>query len=351
MSIQLAHKTVPYGDFNQHYIFFKNIDSADLNKLTDELSGLIYENKISLIEGVVSGNTTHYKSYNKAEKKTFGETNWPMSWLHNEQTESKLSGYYTGISGATVKTLLGSNFINKVFETAQARYCFTGEVRTEETKIPKKDQLKAVLNTLNTGLSFAGLEPVNIIRTWFYSTDIGNWNSAFNNEINSFFTKTNACSAYTNVGCYNQHQSSILGSVLALKPLTDHFQVKHIKSAINPPNKTAVPAIIVEMPNNEILLVSSKGCSNNESEAVPNISCKNQILKSLENIEALLNETKFTWKNMVRAIAYFTNLKDIKRFKQICKDKGIPASPILVTLVTLNNSALFELEADFTKQL
>ena len=191
MSIQLSHKQIEHDGYCQHYVFFKNISSSDLNNLADAISEFIYEHKISLLEATICANRDLYKTHKKAEKKTFGEPNWPITWLNNEQTENKLSGYYSGISGTTVKTLLGSNFINKVFETAHARYCFTGEVYHDNSKNEISIQATKVFDTFLGAIAFAGLEPKNIVRTWFYNSNIKEWGASLYSALN-YFAKENS---------------------------------------------------------------------------------------------------------------------------------------------------------------
>lgn len=338
MAIQLSHKKANYGGFHLHYIYYKNLNITDLGELCDQVSGLIYHEKISLISHTISANIKLTKNYLKAEKLTFGDVNWPEIWLHNKNNEQVISGYYCGISGSTVKTLAADNFISKIVESEGARYCFVGEIRDLKTKNNFEKQTDSLIQTQAKALLISGIELSNIVQEWYYSSMAQEFKTIY-----SKLTEDSRDSTIAIVGTINQHKSAVQNTFWAIKPNSKRVNVEHITYT---KSTSKIKAVFINSDSFGSLLVGPN--NGNENEEIFKTDITTQINEALNAIEKLLLAKSFEWKNMIRGIAYFKSIKDQKLFKQICKERKIPASPIMVTETDFRiDHTSFDFEADF----
>jgi len=352
MTIQLTHKKVNYGGFYLHHVFYKNLNISALSVLCDQVSELIYNEQISLISHTIYANLKLTKNYSKAEKLTFGDVNWPELWLQNQNNEENISGYYTGISGSTVKTLAGDNFITKIVESNEARYCFAGEIRALKTKDNFEKQSKEVFQTILKVLLISGIAVKHIRQAWYFINNLKDTNKELTKLQEDFFSANdpgNKQIPMTSIlGTANQYKNAIQNAFIAIKPNNKNIEVEYCTFSDKDPAKT-----VVKIKSDKYKgLFFGTNCSSEIIQNVLNEVSSDQITYVLNAYESLLQSEGFEWKNMVRAIAYFKSTKDIKLFKQICKERKIPVSPVLVTeSEILTNSSSFNFEADFVKEI
>lgn len=346
MAIQIAHKKINYGGFYLHHLFYKNINIADISELCDEISALIYSEKISLTCHTISANIKLAKNYLKAEKLTFGDVNWAEQWIHNKNNEQYISGYYSGISGCTVKTLAADNFISKIVESEDARYCFAGEIRSSNSTTNFEKQINELFETKEKTLFISGIGAEHIIKEHYYLSNIEQNQSNFN-KLYSKAAKKNKKSMLKVIDSPNQHKNDSLSAFWGIKPHSTNVEVKCYSS---PTNKLITDAIGISTDKFESLLIIVN--RNLEAEKETGCEISEEISEVLNSIDKLIINKGFEWKNLVRGIAYLNSIQNQKKFKQICKDRKIPISPVLITETKFFSDQInFEFEVDFFKEM
>lgn len=324
MSFQLPHKKTKLSEFTVHYIYFKNIGIGDYPSMLDMISELIYELGIALIEQTVIGNSAYVKATAKKEKKCFGEPNWPLHWLIGD--DENLSGVFVGISGATVKTIVSDNFINKIIETESLRFCYTGQIKAQNTKANSNIQLNEIKDEAAKALLISGMSSEHVIKTQTISS------SAEEFELE----KTNKALLTSKIWSENQYHTSPLCSAWSLSKKNEKLTVSALDSQIN--------ATLVTLKDSKLLFTANPSDENNKYS-----STSEYVHYCLLEIEKLLEQEDLSWPNMVKGLLSFENKQDLKYFKALCKDKKIPLSSILFISIDENTTLNgFSFSCDFS---
>lgn len=322
MNIQVLHKQIELGDFNLNYLFYKNINIKDFSVLTDQVSELLFSNKLSIQSHVINVDLNQSKIVKKAEKKTFGEVNWSTKMLPKINQDNSVSGYYIAIGGATVKTIAASNFIAKIIEVADKRWCFANDIYSDA------NSTKGLRATLDSLMLFTGYESKHIVKAEFL----------LNKE--SFVNK----GAYLNIVDLNSAHHSIAPFFLEGN---SSLNIRLLKQQDDLNNVT-------EIKNENVLKTNFKSAQlleiGVEAFGFKDLDIQNQIIKTIQSYTDYLKLNDFTWKNMVRCVVYLDSVDSVKLFKNYCKENQIPFSVIIPieSKFCLENN-LFRMEADFAK--
>ncbi len=72
-----------------------------------------------------------------------------------------------------------------------------------------------------------------------------------------------------------------------------------------------------------------------------------QIRLTFDVVEAILQARGMGWKNTVRAVGYFRDMRDLPVFEKCCRDRGIAPLPLVAAHTTVcRDDLLFEIELD-----
>jgi hypothetical protein len=160
MNPQPIIKTFRFAGFNLHHLFFKKLTVADYETVADSLSEYLYANEASLIQIYMAGPLSDQNPWNKACKQTFGEVNWPVTWVPLSDKLHGSSLCATGVSGQTVKTVVGSGFTSKIIETPDSRLGIVGASN------PSVNEGSPLSENLVKGLLFTGCETSHLLKAW-----------------------------------------------------------------------------------------------------------------------------------------------------------------------------------------
>jgi enamine deaminase RidA (YjgF/YER057c/UK114 family) len=106
-------------------------------------------------------------------------------------------------------------------------------------------------------------------------------------------------------------------------------------------------ALELGFPSHRLLMISGTASIDPNGSTLHVGDPARQIERTLEVVTALLESRSMGWRDAIRGIAYFTNLRDEPLYAAICRAHAIPAFPLAVAHAGIcRRELLFELEID-----
>jgi hypothetical protein len=335
MNTNIAIKKIPFFDATLTYIYFKNIAIGGLQDFSESINELFYTEEITPISVTVNGSAKAYKLWVKANQNVFEEVNWITTWFTASEKESSVSGYFMAVGGTNLKSLVSDRFICKVFDTAQARFCFVGEVYLSTKKTPLPSEWEQVQLQINNAIQLCGLEGDNLIKQHFLVSNYEAFNS-----LKPIIEHSHHSKGLQVVVSGNQHQTAILGGGIAIKPLNAEMVIE-IKDA---GKASQIKVSNQDLEYVQLLNASALGAISESSDY------DKQISQTMDAVADWMAISGLNWSHLCRGIAYFTEAEGAKLFKALCKERKIPLANILAICLDLKTQVpSFDLELDFVK--
>ena len=285
---------------------------------------------------------------------------FPYSWIEgNNCTNAFMNGVFIyALSGIEITRLNYNNStLGSYFKINNTEYCCLSGLYSM-SQLSLGMQTKDLLDVAEQILNLTGLSFVDAIRTWYYLDNILDWYDDFNKVRSSFFLNhqvfKNHVPASTGVGGKNPAGSALSLELTAIKPGSRQFQIKKVNSPLQCPAEDYGSAFsrAIRFSDNEFatLTVSGTASINAEGKTMYENDLWNQIELSFAVVEAIIRSENFSFSDVVRAYAYYSNKRfhktflkflDLKKFRNlsfICSENKVCRSDLM-----------FEVELDLVK--
>ncbi|MEI6564251.1 MAG: Rid family hydrolase [bacterium] len=302
----------------------------------------------------VFAGSRHYESYGETSLHAEGSL-----MLHKGdagKSDDEVSMQVMAVSGTPIIPIRqkGRN-IGVIFEDENARYCRLSGLMPLDISASRETQARAVLEMADFILSTNGFQFTDTVRTWFYLDRLLEWYAGFN-EVRTAFFKARAVfekmvPASTGIGASNPWGAALIGDLLAIQPKSPSVHVRAVPSplqdsALNYASSFS-RAVEIKCPTYSSLLISGTASIDRVGNTVFKDDHAGQIEQTLQVVEALLRSRSMTWGDVVRGIAYFTDMTDHPIFDAACRRHGLPAFPLARARADIcRHDLIFELEVD-----
>jgi enamine deaminase RidA (YjgF/YER057c/UK114 family) len=287
-----------------------------------------------------------------------GRCAWPVTWIDSGHKKgSHLTGtqFYAIIGGDVELIEDGGRVVASTFEDSDARYCYLGDMRAEDTSETRPDQAKRTFDLMEASLDKAGMDFSNVIRTWIYLEDLLDWYDPFNVVRTDFFEERGVFDrlvpASTGISGANPYGAAMMASALAVAPKSGQFTV----TAVNSPLQCPAPAygssfsrgVEFGTPACRRLSVSGTASIAPEGQTAHLDDISAQIKLTFEVVEAILDSRHMDWGNVAKAMAYLKEARYITAFDDYCAANDVEKIPFVITENHVcRHDLLFEMELD-----
>jgi len=258
------------------------------------------------------------------------------------------------LSGVNATPLMyGERTIGSYFEDADARYCILGDIRPENTDASRGEQTMEVLDTIQDALVDAGMEFHDVVRTWFYNDRILDWYGEFNTARSTFFKRhgITAIPASTGIGVANRAGAALVAKAIAVAPKNGSVTIRRVESPLqceaSAYGSAFSRALEVADRASRVLYISGTASIEPGGETAYVGDAMKQIEKTMEVVEAILENDRMSLTDTVRAIGYFRHREHIPLWDEYCRVHGVAPLPIvLAECEVCRKDLLFEIELD-----
>ena len=287
-----------------------------------------------------------------------GDGLWPVTWIHGDgcSGESVSGMQAVTVAGPDVKgvTLDGAH-VGCWFEDEDAAYCYLGGILPSDRNRGRTDQAEDVFLRLEKALATVGMEYTDVVRTWLFLEQLLDWYGEFNEVRTAFYEERGVFDrlvpASTGIGAANPGDAALIAGAIAIKPKHDRVKAFAVPSPLQCPatsyRSSFSRAAEVEMPDRRYLYISGTASINADGTSAHLGDVDKQIDLTMRVATALLESRGMGWGDVVRAIAYFKDMRDGPRFADYCRAEGLPTFPVaLAHAAVCRDDLLFEIEAD-----
>ncbi len=283
---------------------------------------------------------------------------WPVLWVQGDVCPgTHLSGTQAFIlDGRPVhRVTLAGRVVGSLWSDEDADYCLLAGILPADSRATRGAQTTSSMEQIEAALHNAGMDFSHLVRTWFYLDDLLAWYDEFNAARTEFFHRRGVFDrlvpASTGIGARNSAGAALAAGALAIRP--KHGRV-HIQEVPSPLQCSATEyrssfsrAVEVESPDRRMLIISGTASIAAGGQSLFADDVPRQIHITLDVVEAILRSREMDWKNTVRAVGYFRDIKDLPVFEKCCRDRGIEPLPMVAAHATVcRDDLLFEIELD-----
>lgn len=306
----------------------------------------------------VFGAADSHPAFIDAIKSDIGEVVWPLTYVEgNDCSGGPLAGIQLhAVAGITVETIEhGGEPIGRVFEDEYARYCYLGDLRSDDTSLSRTEQGRESFVRMEDGLTLADMDLKDLVRTWLFIDDILDWYDDFNRMRDEFFEENGMFDRFlpssTGIGGANPQGAAVAACAVALKPLKDGVSVQEVLSPLQCPahdyGSAFSRAAEIATPDYQCVLVSGTASIEPEGTTVHVGDTNAQIDLTLRVVDEILKSRGLEFSDTTRANAYFKHQNDASSFGDFCAKFGIPETRVVVSHDDVcRDDLLFEIELD-----
>jgi len=323
-----------------------------------DLANFLLETGATVVEVDGFGNESLICELENTISKTLGSS-FPASYLirsgnHGPDVGGILVRAVLGLSVSPV-TRADGRTIGFLFEDDHAHYCYLGGITSYHHDRNGAEQTLEVLESIRSGLATIGMNFRDVLRTWFYLDDILEWYDGFNSARTAFLTEHDVFSrlmpASTGIGIANSTGSLALAKAHACRAKSSTLQVRVAESPLQGSahsyGSAFSRAVEIATPAGRTLHISGTAsiAPSGETEYIGDV--QSQIYRTMEVVEAILQQAGMAWSNSVRGIAYFSNAADMHLWEATRSTYQLPPNiEVVVHADICRHDLLFELELE-----
>ena len=335
---------------------------SGINESLKDIFEYLKQKKAEIAYQFIFANFAHYdktiKYINEEVNPTSG-INWPITWLEGDCCNDNC---FTGtqlcaISGIDLTPIyLENKIVGKYYETNDAKYCYLGNIHSNNSNQSNAEQAKDAYIMIKDILTRFDMKFTDITRMWNYLSDLLTWYGDFNKMRTKFFTneglfKTNFTPSATGIGVANIAGMSYVGNLLAIKPKNSNITIKEVESPLqcSAQDYRSSFSRLAKVEGNGLRQLYISGTASIEpmGKTVNLNDVKGQIELTMQVVSAMLTSQEMDWSNVSDSIAYFTKLEDIDIFYNFLKTNGYPNFPVTISHANIcRDNLLFEIEVD-----
>jgi len=337
-----------------HYMTARATDPSDPSTVFQDLADVVREREATILSQTVFGDAATYVDGVAAIEAAFGKIEWPVTWLDGGQ--GTLGTQISALSGTPVdRVRVGKRIIGSEFEDEYARYCFLGDLMSEDPTRSRPEQVRDTFEKMERQLAEVDMGFDHVIRTWLYIDSILGWYDELNEVRTAFFAQREIFDrmmpASTGIGVPNPRGRAIVAECIGMVAKGGTVSVHEVDSplqcAASDYRSSFSRAVEAELPDHRRLYVSGTASIGEEGDTVYRGNVGAQIGRTMEVVQAILESRGMGWECVSRGVAYFRDIADLPVFTRYCTEHGIPQGVLLETqAVVCRDDLLFELEAN-----
>jgi len=283
----------------------------------------------------------------------------PVGWVENARTDNLCGVHIWLVEGAKVVPLcLDGRRVGTAFGDDHARYCRLVGLLPSSAAASRKGQAEGVLRQMNAALLDYGMTFSNVLRTWFYNTDILDWYGDFNNVRDAFFREKEVFGklvpASTGVGGCNAIGAALIAGTFAVEARDASVKAFAVPSPLQSSaldyGSSFSRAVELDTPDHRRLYVSGTASIDKAGKTVFLSDTPAQVKLTMEVVQAILRSRDMDWTDVTRSLVYFKNAEDAGLFAAYREENDLPAFPAVVVENDIcRDDLLFEIEVDAVK--
>lgn len=295
--------------------------------------------------------------FHEAALASMGPVCWPLMWLQGDRCNGKhVAGLQAFLlRGTPVRRLeLDGRVVGSVWSDDEADYCWLAGILPSDLTSPRGAQTRQVFERMESVLNQAGMDFLDVVRTWLYLDELLEWYGEFNQARTGFFEERgvfrNRVPASTGIGASNPHGAALVAGALAVRPR------RNVKISVIPSplqceatdyQSSFSRAMELEYPDRRLLTISGTASIAPGGESMYRDDMAAQIELTMRVVHAILASRGMTWRHTTRAIAYFQDMTTAPLLDEYCRKHGIVNFPVVNAHATVcRDDLLFEIELD-----
>lgn len=282
----------------------------------------------------------------------------PITWMEGRKDHG--APFYGLLAWAVegpevVPVQAGNGTAGVAFQVDGVRYCRLGGVTATDRNASRREQTREVFNGMERALAQVDMNFTNVVRTWFYNSDMLDWYDVFNEVRTAFFLERclfdRLVPASTGIGCWNGRQAALTGGLLAVAKGEKRVDPIEVPSPLQRSSFEYGSAFsrAVEFGAGGLrrLFISGTASIEPGGSSVHIGDVRAQIQLTLDVVQAILASRGMDWGSASRSVAYFKHAKDAAVLQECMDERGMPPLPgILAHTDICRDDLLFELELD-----
>ncbi|MCP4723382.1 MAG: translation initiation inhibitor [bacterium] len=333
-------------------------DKLSFDDSVKNIAGKLKELDAAILSMNIYGNTASYAECMDSINNEFDNVDFPVAFING------CNCFTGGIAGFNIQALSGTDInsieldnriVGRSYEDDSAYYCLLGNVHSEDTDRSRDHQTLQILTGIESALKKTGMKMTDIVRTWFYNSDILDWYDDFNYVRTRFYGEKNVFNgllpASTGIGGYNPDNSALVAGVLAIKKKNGALEVEMLPSPLQCPaydyGSSFSRAIEIKFKDHRRISVSGTASIDPDGTTAHIGDADSQIKLTLEVVEAILKSRAADFSDITRANAYFKVAEDAALMKKYIREYNMPESTIIISKNDVcRQDLLFEIELD-----
>jgi enamine deaminase RidA (YjgF/YER057c/UK114 family) len=250
--------------------------------------------------------------------------------------------------------------VGRKWQTPQADFLVLQDIGADfNSGDAPPEQARRVFERMDRLVSGFGFSFRDVVRTWFYLTNILSWYGDFNKVRSAAYRgfgvmpKSEPCLALpssTGIGCRNSKGRAVAADVLLVRP-RDGARPNRI---LNPSQKEAYEygsafsrAVEIKDDNASLIEISGTAAVDEQGSSVFPNDAAAQVGCTLDKIEVLLGQVGGTIRDIASATVFVKRPAVARAFAEVCAARGIEHFPALVVCADVcRDELLFEIDAE-----
>ncbi len=287
-----------------------------------------------------------------------GPVTWPVMWLQGDPCSGEhLAGTQAFlIDGPEVRPIrVDGQVVGSAWSDEDADWALLVGLLPPGAGGDRAAQARGCFEAMDRAVGMAGFRFLDVIRTWFFLDRLLEWYDEFNAVRTRYFAERGVFDhrvpASTGIGAGNPSGSAVIAGALAMRPRRSDVGAAEIGSPLQCPatdyRSSFSRAVEVRRSWGRQVMVSGTASIAPGGATVHVGDAARQIDRTLDVVEAILESRGMKWADTVRSIGYFQDMRDLPKFSEALRRRGLEAFPFVPAHATVcRHDLLFELELD-----
>ena len=241
-----------------------------------------------------------------------------------------------------------------VWESPHARWAMLSGLCPQIADQDRNLQMESMLDDLFEIVGYAGFQPSDIVRTWYYLEDILAWYGEFNRIRTARYRDVGLLDrppASTGIGAPPGCGKRVGMAALVVKPKDDQVICRPVESAVQCSatkyGSSFSRAMEIVCPDGRFVSISGTASIGADGRTTNVGDAPAQVVETFDCVETLLRAGGMGWGDIVRGIAYMPDLRGEPLYQKEATRRGLSLERApLVEGVVCRDDLLFELEVE-----
>lgn len=358
IEIDLNCQKSELDDYAEYNLSYNVNDISYLSNAVSAINDFLLKHNAKIVSAYIFYGADHTYAIEDVFLKGLQQSSVPLVKILAKNPSDPISIQIKAVSNIEVCYLKEDNgTVGAVYECNDLQYCYLSGLVANDAVMGEEEQTRFVYKKAKQLLELEGFEVTDIIRTWYYLSDILSWYDAFNNVRTDFFEQDNVFDvlvpASTGIGAKLVGQNLVLLSLLAVKKINDNVRIEPIRSPLQCSamdyKASFSRAVEIQSSNKKELYVSGTASIDNLGKTVHVNEINHQIQKTFSVVEELLRSRKYDRTDASRMIVYYKNYDVLNSFLDYIEHNKWKVTPSFLHSDICRDDLLFEIELDAVK--